>query len=195
MIEELLAVSKQDLGTYRDQYIIAAEFNTTLVNAMYNSIPWHSAPVSLNLATNTILKSLSPPDKDYALQVTYHPLQNDLFNTLTAAQNNPAFTFLVPVVFGALVPIGLALFAASYVVFPTEERLSQSKQLQLMTGVSPLTFWGTSFVWDFFIMALAILVMVVCFPIFEVNEAFTGAGGLCKCDSLLFYLSSVRKWC
>jgi hypothetical protein len=191
MIGELLAVSKQDLGTYRDQYMIAAEFNTTLVNAMYNSIPYHSAPVSINLATNTILKTLSPPDKDYTLQVTNHPLQNNLFNRLTAALTNLAFTTFVPSIFGLLVPIGLSLFAASFVVFPTEERLSQSKQLQLMTGVSSVTFWGISFLWDFVVMSLAICVMVLCIPIFESNGSFSGTDpatlGKCRLKSFSKY--------
>lgn len=133
----------------------------------------------MNLATNTILKSMTDK-KDYSIDITYHPLENQLFATLQAAQPNPAFTLLVPVVFGALVPIGLALFAASYAVFPTEERLSNSKQLQLMTGVNTLTFWGTSFVWDFFIMTVAILLMVIAFPIFENEGSFTAHDGFGK---------------
>lgn len=132
----------------------------------------------MNLITNTLLKSVIPDDKNYSLDITYHPLENKLFATLQAAQPNPAFTLLVPIVFGALVPIGLALFAASYSVFPTDERLSNSKQLQIMTGVNTLTFWGTSFAWDFFIMGIVILLMVVCFPIFENAGSFTAHNGL-----------------
>jgi hypothetical protein len=53
----------------------------------------------------------------------------------------------------------------------------QAKQLQLMTGVSPLVFWGSSFLWDFFVMTILICVMLVCFPIFQNFGAFTPYGG------------------
>ncbi len=49
-----------------------------------------------------------------------------------------------------------------------------------MTGVNTLTFWGTSFIWDFGLMALAILIMAISFPIFETNGSFTGHDGLGK---------------
>lgn len=74
---------------------------------------------------------------------------------------------------GIFVPIGLALFASSFLVFPTDERRTQAKQLQLMAGVHPITFWLTSFIFDFTIMALACCLMIAVIPVFRL-ERFAG---------------------
>jgi hypothetical protein len=61
---------------YRTQYIVAAEFNDSnslmLLNAMYSSTAFHSAPISLNLLTNAVLKRTS---ESKSITVTNHPLE------------------------------------------------------------------------------------------------------------------------
>jgi hypothetical protein len=64
-----------------------------------------------------------------------------------------------------------------------------------MTGVNSLVFWGTSFLWDFFLMVVAIIVIVLCFPAFQSYGAYTSNGGGSKWpniestarESLIFY--------
>jgi len=149
LLGRLVTLGAVDLGKFRQEYIVGAEFNETVVTALFSSIPYHAAPLSVNLITNVILKAQAPK-KDFSIQVTVHPLQvifiyleivirirsrgshygfhlfqNELFNILEAAQPNPSLWFFAPVIFGAFVPIGLALFAASYIVFPIEERTSK----------------------------------------------------------------------
>jgi len=47
----------------------------------------------------------------------------------------------------------------------------------MMTGVNPIIFWGASFVWDYLVMMLVIIAMVLCFPIFEKADTYTSYGG------------------
>jgi len=59
---------------YSTQYIVAAECNDSnpfSLNAMYSSTAFHSAPISLNLLTNAILKST---DAGRSITVINHPL-------------------------------------------------------------------------------------------------------------------------
>ncbi len=133
LIGELIRLGQEDLGVYREEFVVGAELNESSIMALFSSIPYHAAPLSVNLITNSLLKSLAPT-KDYSIEVSIHPLENDLFNILEAAQPNPSFTILVPIIFGAFVPIGLALFAASYIVFPTEERICRVGQSSVVVS-------------------------------------------------------------
>jgi len=54
-----------------------------------------------------------------------------------------------------------------------------------MTGVNTFIFWGTSFLWDLLIIFFAILVIVLCFPIFQTDGAYTANDGLCKDTSVI----------
>ena len=122
MIDDLLAVGLRDLGSYREQYLVGAVFESNQTTAMYSTSPHHAVPLSINLVTNAILKSLEP---EKSIQAIVHPLENELSSVLEAAQPNPAYTVLVPIIYGAFVPIALALFGGTFMVFPTEERLSK----------------------------------------------------------------------
>jgi hypothetical protein len=59
---------------YHRKYIVAAEFNDSmmLLNAMYSSTAFHSAPISLNLLTNAFLKDR---DEKRSITVINHPLE------------------------------------------------------------------------------------------------------------------------
>lgn len=58
----------------------------------------------------------------------------------------------------------------------------------MMTGVSPLTYWGAAFSWDFFIVLIVICAMTACFPIFENYSVFTSYGGAGKRLNWIAYL-------
>jgi hypothetical protein len=74
----LLEVGENNINNYRKKFIVAAEFNASdspnvaLLNSMYSSTAFHSAPVSLNLLTNAVLKSKNPTK---LITVTNHPLK------------------------------------------------------------------------------------------------------------------------
>jgi hypothetical protein len=61
---------------YHTKYIVAAEFNDSdpfmPLNAMYSSTAFHSAPISLNLLTNAVLKSAN---ENRSITVINHPLE------------------------------------------------------------------------------------------------------------------------
>ncbi|ODM99030.1 ATP-binding cassette sub-family A member 3 [Orchesella cincta] len=46
-----------------------------------------------------------------------------------------------------------------------------------MTGVGPLTYWISAFVFDYFLLFLVVCVMITCFPIFQSYGIFTTHGG------------------
>jgi hypothetical protein len=74
----LLIVGESDMKKFRTKYIIAAEFNSSssevgVLNALFSSSAIHSAPISLNALTNSVLKNNS---KEKSITVINHPLQS-----------------------------------------------------------------------------------------------------------------------
>jgi hypothetical protein len=58
-----------------------------------------------------------------------------------------------------LMPFGLLFVTGNFVTFPLTERVSKAKQLQLMTGTSPLAYWFTCFMWDLVLYMTVALIM------------------------------------
>ncbi|OXA58482.1 ATP-binding cassette sub-family A member 3 [Folsomia candida] len=174
---ELIGVGHAEEETYFQRYIVAADLNSASdLNVMHSSIARHSCPLAVNLASNAVLRQLAP-EKSYTLEVTNHPLSSRARRMFDAASENPEFTEVAPFVVGIMVSIGLALLAASFIVMPIEERKCKGKQLQLMTGVNPIIYWGAAFLWDFFLTVICISAMVGCLFIFQKYEGFTNNGG------------------
>jgi len=83
-----------------------------------------------------------------------------------------------------LVPLTVPFIGASYVLFPIHERITNSKLLQLMNGISIHTFWAASYVWDLINHLIASVLLLGLFAIFDSNKVFMGNGML-----TLFFLS------
>ena len=56
-------------------------------------------------------------------------------------------------------PLGLAILVSAFLIFPLNERATNAKQVQLMTGLLPGVFWISNLVWDFLLYALAAFIM------------------------------------
>ncbi|CAL8112749.1 unnamed protein product [Orchesella dallaii] len=174
--EGLLDVGETDISYYRDRYIIAAEMNESHVKAMHSTIAIHSAPLSMNILSNMFLKGAAP-DNGYWIETINHPFRDSFYDLFRPAEQDPEFIMIISFIFGVMVPIGLILLAASFIIAPTEERLCQGKQLQMMTGVNPLLYWSSAFICDYFMMLISICLMTACLPIFEKYKAFTNNDG------------------
>jgi ATP-binding cassette subfamily A (ABC1) protein 3 len=76
VFESLLRIGESNVQEYRTKYIIGAEFNSSssgvpILNAMFSSTAIHSAPISLNILMNSILKSKS---QEKSITAVNHPL-------------------------------------------------------------------------------------------------------------------------
>lgn len=143
---------------YRESFIIAGHFeqiglqqlfdqvpsffdtNLTLLTATYNTIPLHSRPLAQNYISNTLLRHL---EKDSgvsegfsSIQVSTHPLptpRTQSFQYTAAGGGGSLLTYG----YGIPIPLGLAILISSFLIFPLNERATNAKQVQLMTGLQP----------------------------------------------------------
>ncbi|XP_075549130.1 phospholipid-transporting ATPase ABCA3-like isoform X1 [Dermacentor variabilis] len=69
-----------------------------------------------------------------------------------------------------LLPAAMSVTAASFVLFAIEDRVSKSKEMQLLSGVPPLVYWMGSYVWDMLMSLVSLVCMffpiTLCFPRF-----------------------------
>lgn len=67
--------SMKNLAYYKRHMIVAAEFNSSddLLTVMYSNFALHGAPISLNLITNVLIKSLA--GEKYDIQLSNAPLR------------------------------------------------------------------------------------------------------------------------
>jgi len=120
----LLDVGENDISLYRDRHIIAAEINETHMKAMHSSIANHAAPLAINVLSNTLLQGAAP-GQGYWIETINHPFRDNFYDLLRPAEESPEFVLIISFIFGVMVPIGLILLAASFIISPTEERLCQ----------------------------------------------------------------------
>jgi hypothetical protein len=86
----------------------------------------------------------------------------------------------VMVLWMTLMPFGLLFLTGSFMTFPLLERVSKAKQLQLMTGTSPLAYWFTCFMWDVLLYMIVAFIMMFIVLIADPLNVFTGSEELGK---------------
>lgn len=160
----MLELGRTDIATYRNHLIAAAEFNQTgndtIANAFYSGYATFSMPISINLMSNSILKTLA--GDDHSISISGHQLPHSLHSTLIPDENVDVYATVLLFVFFFFPAVAL------FVVHPLREALSNIKQLQTMTGISCFTYWGTMFLFDFLVFLIGICFIVFGFICMDV---------------------------
>ncbi|KAG7487527.1 hypothetical protein MATL_G00024490 [Megalops atlanticus] len=121
-----------------------SEYN---VKVWYNNKGWHAMVSFMNVANNAILRaSLAPGANpaEYGITTINHPLN------LTKEQLSEVtvLTTSVDAVVAICVIFAMSFVPASFVLYLIQERVTKAKHLQFVSGVSPLVYWTSSFIWD-----------------------------------------------
>jgi len=174
-----LNISIQNIAKYRNYYIAAAEFNTngsTLsANGLYSSVAIHSAPLTTNLLSNALIKTVA--GEQYSILISRQQLPNVLMSSKMA---DPTLESLSRVlIFTAFFFPTIALF----VIHPLQETATKIKQLQRMTGVTAISYWCTMFIFDFLIFTVSVLLIILAFYIMDIIL-----------DIRLYYTIEIRKF-
>ena len=105
--------------------------------------------------------------------------QEDSHNTdLVASILSWALTCLI------FLPIAFPFLAASYILYPIREHASKAKLIQLMTGLSPITFWVANFLFDVLNHVISISALYAVIYFFDSENIFFGghhgsSSGMC----------------
>ena len=75
--------------------------------------------------------------------------------------------------------IAICLLVSVFLIFPLIERITNAKQVQIMTGVHPGIFWFANLTWDIGLLILSSLLAIIILIGMDAGSYFTthGAGG------------------
>ena len=125
----------------------------------YNLLPLHVRPMARNLLTNAVYRTLLRGAAG-TIKASLQPIVSNLpYFDLWKNRGGTRFQASVPV-YGVLLSIGWTLFISVFIVFPLRERLCNAKQVQIMSGIHPATFWFANLVWDVLMVFGAATVVV-----------------------------------
>ncbi|XP_029158875.1 LOW QUALITY PROTEIN: retinal-specific ATP-binding cassette transporter-like [Nylanderia fulva] len=161
----LLNVSLRDIAEYRNHFIVSAEFNATenstiSANGFYSGTALHGVPLIMNLLSNTFIKAFA--GDQYSIEISRQQLPNTLVSSrleVPEAESLPRVLIFCSFFFPTV---------ALFVVHPLQETSTKVKQLQRMTGVSSLSYWGTMFIFDFVIYTMCVLLITLAFYIMDI---------------------------
>lgn len=135
------------------------------VKVWFNNKGWHAIGSFLNVINNAILRANVREGEDpstYGITAFNHPLN------LTKEQLSQValMTTSVDVLVSICVIFAMSCVPASFVVFLIQERVNKAKHMQVISGVKPVIYWVSNFVWDmcnYIVPATLVIIIFICF--------------------------------
>ncbi|KAL1501623.1 hypothetical protein ABEB36_006920 [Hypothenemus hampei] len=157
--DAIIKKGTNNLPYYRRHMIAAAEFagdqEVLMATALYNNWAIHSAPISLNLISNSFAK-LQLGD-NFSIRTSIHPLDsvNKQTDTDQLSEVQIGLLWLI------IMPIGFLFFLGSFIYFPYVELSTNFTQLQFLCGVNPPFYWLITFFCDVVVYVTFALLMAI----------------------------------
>ncbi|XP_036067424.1 phospholipid-transporting ATPase ABCA1 isoform X3 [Oryzias melastigma] len=136
------------------------------VKVWFNNKGWHSMVSFVNIMNNGLLRASLPPGPErrtHGISAYNHPI-NLTKDQLTEVA---LMATSVDVLISICVIFAMSFVPASFVLFLIEERASKAKHLQFVSGVKPVLYWVTNYVWDMLNYAVPAAMVVLIFICFQ----------------------------
>nr|AKC42131.1 ABCA4 [Petromyzon marinus] len=138
-------ISDYLVKSYAD--FIEKRFGTHKAYVWFNNKGWHAIVAFINVASNAVLRARLPEGKDprrFGITAYNHPLN------LTKQQLTEVAMLMssVDVMVSICVIFSMSLIPASFAVFLVQERASNAKHLQFVSGVNAYVYWLANITWD-----------------------------------------------
>eukprot|EP00124_Ichthyophonus_hoferi_P000157 Ihof_evm21s5 gene=Ihof_evmTU21s5 len=188
MAEYLLALHRRLKFRFLETYLGAFALTNlpTTVNGTiyYSSEAQHGLGVFLGLYMQTLLRT-STGNNDLILTATNAPYHREASVELgqSVLRDRTGFSVAIDVVFG------FSFLYASLAIFLIRERVSKAKHIQFVSGVTPLYYWGSTFIWDFLNTLIPIFICMIVLAGFGTN-AYTDGGRM----GIVFLLLVLFSW-
>uniref|UniRef100_A0A665X1X1 P-type phospholipid transporter n=1 Tax=Echeneis naucrates TaxID=173247 RepID=A0A665X1X1_ECHNA len=155
------------------------------VKVWFNNKGWHGMVSFMNVANNAILRANLAKGAnldEYGITAINHPLN------LTKEQLSEitVLTTSVDAVVAICVIFAMSFVPASFVLYLIQERVTQAKHLQFVSGVSPLVYWMANFLWDMVNYSISAAMVVEIFIYFD-KKCYTSSTNLQPLIALLMF--------
>ncbi|KAI1307987.1 Phospholipid-transporting ATPase ABCA3 [Halotydeus destructor] len=155
-------IRKNLFGATLDQ-----EGDNETYNLWYQFEAYHTLPAAVNMLYESRLNQLTGENNH--IDVTSVPLQYQSSGDFEMRAPPELIATMLAILVGLSVPF----LTASYVLFPIHERASQSKLLQLMTGLPVWLFWLASLLFDLISHMIASLFILTVVALVDNHSTFT----------------------
>ncbi|XP_077534435.1 phospholipid-transporting ATPase ABCA3-like [Haemaphysalis longicornis] len=182
--KDLLDTAKSNLRTYVFNNHFGIQMTGQRGDVLwYNGQIQHVAPLVLTLYNNARLRNVTgSADAYFSFDVTA-PVAS-YFEQKTAVDEGPeekkdsididsTRDMLPKVLRSIFFPLSSSLMCSNFIMLPIGERALKVKQLDMLTGVSPLLYWTASYLWDFFFYMGTALLVLPPIVLFHYGEAAT----------------------
>ncbi|KAJ4706360.1 ABC transporter A family member 1-like [Melia azedarach] len=144
---------------------------------LHNSSCQHAAPTYINVMNAAILR-LATGDRNMTIRTRNHPLPMTESQRL---QHHDLDAFSAAVI----ISIAFSFIPASFAVAIVKEREVKAKHQQLISGVSVLSYWTSTYIWDFVSFLFPSSFALILFYIFGLDQ-FIGSD--CLLPTVLMFL-------
>ncbi|XP_065364636.1 phospholipid-transporting ATPase ABCA3-like isoform X2 [Calliphora vicina] len=167
----ILDLGKEIQVRINSRYLAAATIGTKNITAWLNNQPLHTAPLTVNLVHNAMIKALK--NDSYQITVTNAPLPYTTETRLTQLNtgNNLGTQLSTNLCFC------FCFVSAFYILFLIKERETRSKLLQFVGGVKVWTFWLSQLLWDILTFALTAIIVICTIACWQ-EQGFSSFGDL-----------------
>ncbi|XP_056155293.1 retinal-specific phospholipid-transporting ATPase ABCA4-like [Lampris incognitus] len=153
------------------------------VKVWYNNKGWHAMVSFMNVANNAILRANLPKGAnldEYGITVINHPLNltKEQLSEITILSTSVDAVMAICVIFA------MSFIPASFVLYLIQERVTQAKHLQFVSGVSPLVYWVANFLWDMVNYSISAAMVVAIFIYFD-KKCYTSPANIQPLVALL----------
>ncbi|XP_077241690.1 ATP-binding cassette A1 isoform X2 [Tasmannia lanceolata] len=129
---------------------------------LHNSTCQHAAPTYINVMNNAILR-LATGNDDMIIHTRNHPLP---MTRTQHSQHHDLDAFSAAII----VSISFSFIPASFAVAIVKEREVKAKHQQLISGVSILSYWLSTYIWDFISFLFPTSFAIILFYIFGLDQ-------------------------
>nr|XP_022908694.1 ATP-binding cassette sub-family A member 3-like isoform X1 [Onthophagus taurus]XP_022908696.1 ATP-binding cassette sub-family A member 3-like isoform X2 [Onthophagus taurus] len=171
-IDEIVKMGIENIVFYKRWMIAATEFkldNDEIKNVkvLYSNNAHHGAPISLNLATNTILKYITGDDEYWisALNTPLHSAKQSYIEVQQSSSANMLLWFF-------LLPLGPLFLMSTTLLYPTYMHLNEINVLQKLCGVPTWLYWIINYIVDFVLVSFSSLVLIAILLLVNINTKF-----------------------
>ncbi|KAJ8306341.1 hypothetical protein KUTeg_016886 [Tegillarca granosa] len=173
----------------RDLIINIFHNSKRLWQVWFNNKGWIAGISYMNVMNNLLLRSYLPFGRDprkFGITTIHHPMnltkqqlsEQTIFHKLLYNAETDS-------VVAICVIFAMCFIPASFVMILIEERVSNSKHLQFVSGVNPAVYWVSTFVWDMINYAIPAVLCIIIFMIFN-KEAYVGVRNFPCLVALMF---------
>ncbi|XP_063082713.1 phospholipid-transporting ATPase ABCA3-like [Cavia porcellus] len=141
---------------------IEVRSNKTILTALFNNQAYHSPSLSLSVLDNILFMSLSGADASLTVINKPQPFSVKKNSERTERTVNGQQVAIK-------LQLGLAFLVSGFCFLTVAERITKSKHIQFLSGVSTLVYWLSALLYDFIIFFISCCLLLGIFKYYNID--------------------------